>query len=123
MGPIQHVAFLVGSCTLCGCSTAEWRPLPEDSGWTSKDVDCPLISHDPVSSAQTAGRAVPIQAVVSDDLDGDCEIEPDESGVFEVQVFFRTEVATFWTSVPLVRMDGGDAYGGAIPGSAVTSGG
>ncbi len=123
MTAIRCLAFLAGLGTLGGCVRVDWNPGEPDSGAPPEDTTCPIITHDPVARAQEAGRAVSIEAVVTDGAGPDGLAGPDESGVYQVRVFFKTEVTTTWASAVLSPMDAEGRYGGTIPGSAVTSGG
>jgi len=121
---MERHAVLLTTFLLTGCfgdpfGTVE---IPTDTE-APEDETCPLITHDPVDSAQVLGESVSLQATVTDNVDGDTEDDVDESGVFMVKVFFRRETTTTWEDSVLTLMDASGIYGGTIPGSAVGSGG
>jgi hypothetical protein len=107
---------------LAGCLDITVDDFLDDTA-LKEDEACPVIAHDVVTAAQPLGQSVPIEATVTDNTDGDTEEDGNESGVFEVRVFFRQETATAWGTAVLTRLDESGAFGGSIPGQAVTGGG
>lgn len=75
------------------------------------DVEPPTIQHTPISTAQEYGADVPLEATVQD-----------PSGVLFVEVYYRQETSSQWTSRALTLV-GGDLYQGRIQGDDVGSAG
>jgi len=115
--PVVLAAWLAG----CG-EGIKWDPPDPDTA-APEDGSCPLIAHDVVAVAQEMGQSVSIRAMVTDDIDGDARDDADESGVFMAKVSYKRETSSSWESSVLTPTDESGIWGGAIPGSAVGSGG
>lgn len=102
---------------LTGCGTSSTGVIdqtPDVVDDTDADEEGPTISHTPVETTQVLGEDVEIEAVVSDV----------ESGVLIVEVFFKTETDTeFSTGSGLTLQDDEGTYFGVIPGDKVRGGG
>lgn len=77
------------------------------------DETPPEIVHEPVEGAQAWGQDVDIRALVTDE----------ESGVFQVTVYYKQETSTVWDDNTLTRVDQDGTFEGVIRGDAVGSGG
>ncbi len=108
---------------LAGCTESPGIVVGPGETAVEEDETCPIIIHEPVTGAQPIGQAVSIQATVTDNIDGDTEVDEDESGVFQATVFFKQETTTTWDSSNLTLIDTSGLYGGSIPGAAISSGG
>ncbi|MBN1335314.1 MAG: hypothetical protein JXB39_05090 [Deltaproteobacteria bacterium] len=118
----RHAAPLL-ALLLLGCGEGpQIYENPEDTA-IREDETPPIITHEPVTSAQELGQSISLEATVTDDVDGDGEEDVDESGVFQVKIFFKQEITTVWDSTVMTQIDPSGIYGGSIPGTAVGSGG
>ncbi len=97
----------IGGNTNTGSDTGDTG----DTGPTV-DVDCPEIDHDEISASQPLGENVAIEATVTD-----------PSGIFVVEIYFKTETSSNWTRLNMSAAPGSDLYTVEIPGSQVTTGG
>ncbi len=77
------------------------------------DEDPPVIQHEPVLTSQTYGEAVELSATVLDE----------ESNVFLVEVWYKTETSTEWSTASLIPGPGDGIYEGKIPAADVSGGG
>jgi len=68
----------------------------------------PLLTHTPISTTQTAGLPIPVEATATDS----------ESGVLDVTLYYRPTGTGSYTS--LVLAAAGSTYSGDIPGAVVT---
>lgn len=77
------------------------------------DETPPVIEHEPIEGAQIWGQDVDIMSIVTDD----------DSGVFQVTVYYKQETSTVWDKNNLTKTSQDGSYEGVIRGDAVGSGG
>ncbi|MSP56865.1 MAG: hypothetical protein EXR69_14870 [Myxococcales bacterium] len=103
---------------LSGCGSGLSSKISDgsqDTGFVDNtDAVPPVIVHAAVEDAQPLGVDVPITATVTDD----------ESGMFQVKLYYKNETAGSgdWDSLVMAPSDGG-VFNSVIPGEDETSGG
>ena len=99
------MTFFVLLVAAVGCS-GDGNQILTDSDEEGEDLECPNIEHIPVTSPQTIGEDVTVNANITD-----------ESGVLSAIVYYKIETAIVWDQTP---MDGNGAdFTATIPGAEV----
>ncbi len=99
---------------LAGCQDTISGNIIENND-IEEDEEGPVLTHDPITTAQVYGEDIYLEATVDDSETGD-------SGVATVEIFYRQETSVEFKSKAFSEVGGG-LFQGRISGSDVGSGG